>query len=193
MPKSTRERVLETTCDLLEVQGYHATGLNQIIEESGTPKGSLYYYFPGGKEALAAEAIQKTGEEVEARIVESLDAVTDPARAVRCFIKTLARHVAASEYRAGGPITTVALEVATTSERLNSVCRETYDRWQQAFKAKLIDGGAADAEAVQLSTLIIAALEGAIILSRTRRDTAPLQAVAEQLERLVAAQTGGQP
>ena len=65
---STKERFIETTCQLMEDQGYHATALNQIIEESGAPKGSLYYYFPGGKEELAAEAIQHIGDVVNQRI-----------------------------------------------------------------------------------------------------------------------------
>ena len=39
---STRDQIIEKTCELLEAQGYHATGLNQILAESGAPKGSLY-------------------------------------------------------------------------------------------------------------------------------------------------------
>jgi TetR/AcrR family transcriptional regulator, lmrAB and yxaGH operons repressor len=54
--KPTRDQIIQTTCTLLESQGYHATGLNQILKESGAPKGSLYYYFPQGKEELAEEA-----------------------------------------------------------------------------------------------------------------------------------------
>ncbi len=53
---STRDQIIEATAGLLETQGYRATGLNQIIEESGAPKGSLYYYFPGGKEEFSTEA-----------------------------------------------------------------------------------------------------------------------------------------
>ncbi len=40
---STRNQIIETTCDLLESQGFHGTGLSQIIKESGAPRGSLYY------------------------------------------------------------------------------------------------------------------------------------------------------
>ena len=52
-----REQILKTTCDLMEKQGYHGTGLNEIVKESGSPKGSLYHYFPDGKEQIVAEAV----------------------------------------------------------------------------------------------------------------------------------------
>ena len=51
---TTREQIIEKTCELIELQGFNATGVNQIIRESGTPKGSLYYHFPGGKEELGS-------------------------------------------------------------------------------------------------------------------------------------------
>ncbi len=57
---STRDHIIDTTSQLLEQQGYFATGLNQIVQESGAPKGSLYYYFPEGKEELTAEAIERS-------------------------------------------------------------------------------------------------------------------------------------
>ncbi len=64
----TRSQILITMARLIEKQGYHATGLNEIIRESGTPKGSLYYYFPDGKEQIGAEAILESGKVISTRL-----------------------------------------------------------------------------------------------------------------------------
>jgi len=181
-----RDQIIETTCELLEVQGYHATGLNQIIKESGSPKGSLYYYFPGGKEELTAEALSRVGQMVLERIRYNLGLADDPAEAVRAFIERIAQQVEASGYRAGGPITTVALETASSNDRLREVCQQIYTSWQLAFVEKLARGGVEPERAERLATLIIAAIEGGIILCRTRRSPQPLLAVSEEIGRLVA-------
>jgi len=100
---STRDQIIEKTCELLELQGYHATGLNQIIKESSTPKGSLYYHFPGGKEALAIEAVTRVGEIVLKRIRDNLAQIDDSAEAITAFIKNIAFNVERSGFRAGAP------------------------------------------------------------------------------------------
>lgn len=182
---TAREHIIEATCELLEMQGYHATGLNQIIKESGSPKGSLYYYFPGGKEALTAEAIQHVGRMVEARIRGSLAQIDDPAKSVETFILHVAHNVELSGYRAGGPITTVAMETASSSDRLREECRIIYASWQNAFTDKLRGGGMAEERAAALAGTIIAAIEGGIILARTNRSPEPLRHVAEHMGMLV--------
>ena len=182
-----REQIIETTCQLMEMQGYHATGLNQILAESDAPKGSLYYYFPDGKEGLAIEAIAHTGSMILSRIEESMAAYEDAAEAVRQFILNLAFYVEKSDYQAGGPITAVALESASTNERLTAVCHETYQSWQNAIEEKLRANDFMPDRAQRLAALIIAALEGGIILSRTERSQRPLQAIAEEIYLLLKA------
>lgn len=59
---NTREKFIETASNLFEIKGYNATGLNEILQESGAPKGSLYYHFPNGKEEIALEAIKLAGK-----------------------------------------------------------------------------------------------------------------------------------
>lgn len=184
---STRDQIIEKTCELLEAQGYHATGLNQILAESGAPKGSLYYYFPAGKEELTAEAINRTGRQVAERIKYGLAAIDDPVEAIQSFICMIAYHVEASGFRSGGPLMIVAMETAISSECLNDACREAYDLLQRAFQEKLQSNGYAEEQAVQLAIFVVSAIEGGIILSRTRHSGDPLRTVAAMLGRLLPA------
>ena len=178
---STRDQIIETTCMLLEAQGYHATGLNQIIAESGSPKGSLYYYFPQGKEELTAEAIARSGRIVEGNIRAGLAKIEEPAEAIASFVRTIAQGVETSKFSVGGPLTTVALETVNSSERLNLACREAYGWLRDAFAEKVVAGGVAPERAATLATFIVSAIEGGIILSRTNHSGDALRQVADEL------------
>ncbi len=184
---TAREQIVEATCDLLEAQGYHATGLNQIVAESGAPKGSLYHYFPDGKEELAAAAIDRTGQALASRVEAALALADDPAAAVGFLAAAIADAVERSGFRAGGPLTTVAMETATSSERINLACRAAYDRLQAAFAAKLAAGGHDPKRAAELATFVTAAIEGGIILSRTYHTGDPLRRAGRELAAILAA------
>lgn len=176
---SAKDQIVKAACDLLESQGFHATGLNQIVKESGAPKGSLYYYFPEGKDELAEAAIERAGRQVVERIAAGLAGEANPAKAIAAFVTQIAHFVELSGFRSGGPLMTVALETATTNERLNHACRAAYSRLQAAFEAKLVAGGYARSR--ELATFVTAAIEGGIVLSRVHHSGDPLRQVAEQL------------
>lgn len=182
----TRAHIIQTTSQLLEKQGYHGTGINEIIRESGTPKGSLYYYFPEGKEQITAEAVLQSGRLVSERIRAGLGASRSASKAVHDFILLIAENVERSGFSAGSPLTAVAMETATQSERINLACREAYEMLQTAFREKLLDSGFSKAQAEELGTFIVAAVEGGIILSRTFHTADPLRLVARQLKILLA-------
>lgn len=182
---SSREQILLATCDLLENQGFHATGLNEIVRESGAPKGSLYYYFPQGKEEIVAEAVRFAGQRVIEHTKAHLAEVDDPASAVCSLMDTIAQHVETSGFRAGGPLTIVAAESATTSERINQACREAYSGLRKAFAARLVAGGWDESQAGALAWSITAIIEGAIVLSRTYHTGDPLREAAKQVARLL--------
>jgi TetR/AcrR family transcriptional repressor of lmrAB and yxaGH operons len=184
---STREQIIETTSQLLEQQGYYATGLNQIVQESGAPKGSLYYYFPEGKEELTAEAIERSARTFTSIIETELARHRDPAEALYQFMMGMAEHVQASECIGGASIATVALETAGRSERLTAVCQAAYGHYQAAFASRFVAAGISPERSAQLALLIVAAIEGGFILSRTQRNAAPLRQIAADLRDLVAA------
>jgi TetR/AcrR family transcriptional repressor of lmrAB and yxaGH operons len=185
--RSARDEMIATTCELLESQGFHGTGLSQILKESKTPKGSLYYYFPEGKVELAEAAIRAAGQAVAARIAAALAGEASAGEAVRSFVLFIAEQVEASEFRSGGPLATVAMETATTNPRLNHACREAYTLLLQAFSAQLSARGFGSAQAESLALGIIAAIEGGTLLCRTFHSGTPLRQVADQLAHMLTA------
>lgn len=183
---NVREHILQTTCDLMEKQGYHGTGLNEIVKESGSPKGSLYHYFPEGKEQIASEAVLQSGKATAERIQNGLSGNSNAAKAIHDFILNIADYVESSGFAAGSPLTSVAMETATKSERINVACREAYTLLQTAFEEKLFESGFTKIKAEELGTFITAAVEGGIILSRTHHSGDPLRTVAKHLKVLLS-------
>ena len=186
---SKRDQILRTAWRLFESQGYHATGINQIIKESGVPKGSFYHYFPGGKEGLAVEAIEAISDGM-ARMVDHFCAdESDPVVAMTGMIRDIASRLEETDYREGGPLTTVALETATSNERINDACQKAYNRLHEALVNQLAAGGLSEDTARELGATIISGLEGGILLSRTFHSIEPMEQIARQIEVTILAAT----
>ena len=116
-PQGLREaararRSSRRTGRLLRRQGYAATGLNEIVSRSGAPEGSLYFHFPGGKEELAASAMERTGEELRGAIAAVIAAMPSASASLSALIDALGAGLEASGYRDGCPIATITLEAA---------------------------------------------------------------------------------
>jgi TetR/AcrR family transcriptional repressor of lmrAB and yxaGH operons len=177
----TRQRMLDTAADLFHSQGYHATGLTQLITAGGAPKGSLYFHFPGGKEQLAAEAVrlssERTGALLEAILRDAPDAVT----AIDRTVQALASFLTESDFQRGCPLATVALDAAAESEPIREACAAGYSSWHEVLAAYLVGQQLSVERSDELATVVLAAIEGGLLLARTRRDLAPLRAVATHL------------
>lgn len=183
MPRrtDTRQRVVRTAADLFRAQGYHATGLNQVLAEGGAPKGSLYFHFPGGKEQLAVEAVALAGNDLRTALAAVLAAEPDPAKALSHALDLLGRELLASDFRSGCPIATVALDAASDSEPIRVACEDVYASWHQLIAAHVGDD--------DLATVVLAAIEGALLLARTRRSLDPLHAVGARMGALLGRPT----
>ncbi|MEU5878037.1 TetR family transcriptional regulator C-terminal domain-containing protein [Spirillospora sp. NPDC047279] len=180
MANDTRERLLEASARLFREQGYAGTGLKQITAAGGAPWGSLYHFFPGGKEQLGVEAIAHSGARYE-RLFELTFARADAdvVRCVRDFFQLSVDALERSGWGDGCPIATVALEVASTSEPLRHACAEVFASWEAVFARRLAGAGLAEERAADLATYALAAFEGAIVLSRAAHDTRPLRVTAD--------------
>lgn len=86
---NSKEKILEAAAKLFQIKGYNATGLNEILKESGAPKGSLYYYFPNGKEELALEAIKLANETIVKKLKITLNKYKDPCEAIEALMNNI--------------------------------------------------------------------------------------------------------
>jgi AcrR family transcriptional regulator len=176
---NTRDRILETSAELFRRQGYSATGVKQIVTAARAPFGSLYHFFPGGKEQLGAEAIRLSGAMYELLIPAVLEPAPDPVTGVRNFFAGAAEHLRETDYADACPIATVALEVSSSSDVLRQACADVFDRWIAAGTELHEHAGLTAEQARELTIAMVAALEGAFVLARALRSTEPLDVAGE--------------
>jgi TetR/AcrR family transcriptional regulator, lmrAB and yxaGH operons repressor len=179
--RSSRDAFIDTTGRLLRRQGYAASGLNEIVALSGAPKGSLYFHFPGGKEELAIAAMERAGEQLRAAIASILFSSDDLGEALARLLDALAAGLEGSAYHDGCPIATVTLEAATDSDALRLSAETALRSWMAVIEERLLATGLDRDSAARRAVLVLAAIEGALILARARRDLAPLAAVRDEL------------
>ncbi|SDZ19514.1 DNA-binding transcriptional regulator, AcrR family [Amycolatopsis xylanica] len=172
----TRERIVNAGAELFRRNGYTGTGVKQIVAEAGAPFGSLYHFFPGGKEQLGEEVIRTSGmmylRLFEIFFVDGAELVPT----VEAIFESAAETLRETGYADACPIATVALEVASTNETLRIATADVFTAWIDHGAAGLIAKfGLAPERARELIIAIITSLEGAFVLSRALRSTEPLK------------------
>jgi AcrR family transcriptional regulator len=176
MATSTRERIMESSAELFRRQGYNGTGVKQIVAAAGAPFGSLYHFFPGGKEQLGAEVIRTSGAMYLSLLAEVAGPAPDVATGIEWFFAGAAETLVETGYADACPIATVALEVASTSEPLREATADVFDSWIGAAAAYLADAGIGTERARELALTVLCLLEGAFVFCRAQRSTEPLRA-----------------
>lgn len=175
MAAETRERIVQRSAELFRRQGFAGTGVKQIVAEASAPFGSLYHFFPGGKEQLGEEVIRSSGAVYGQLIDAFYEPGGDPVAATRDFFFAAAAAVRESDYADACPIATVALEVSSTSEPMRQACADVFDGWVDGAAERLRECGLPRKRSRALAFELIAALEGAFVLSRALRSTEPIE------------------
>ena len=183
----TRQRLVTTTAELFRRRGFHGTSLKQVTDAADAPIGSLYHFFPGGKEDLAEAVLLESGEAYRQLFELIADASPDPAAAITDFFDGAAEVLAQSGYVDTCPIGTVALEVASSNERLRQASDRVFRSWIAAAAERFTAAGIDAAEAEALAATAVAALEGGFMLARSRQDPAPLRTAGRHVRQLVEA------
>jgi AcrR family transcriptional regulator len=180
-PPRHRGAIIRAAAMLFRRNGYAATGINEIAEVSGAPKGSLYHYFPDGKDQIAEAAVRFAGAGV-VMTLEKLEQEHDSAASmILAYCKLLNGWMAKSGFRDGCPIATTLLESAPQSTDMTTAGREAFTGWCAVIARALLRDGFGKAEARRLSTLAVCAIEGALILARVEGSARPIDDVAKSL------------
>ena len=187
MAKATdsKGKTLAAAARLFRQQGYHGTALHDILTAGGSPRGSLYFHFPKGKEQIGAAALTLAGEAVRQAIAKA----AETSENAEIFLTRVARGMAAdlekSDYKEGCPIATTALETAAQSDVLGAATRNAFQKWENEIKRGLERFGMTTDDAELVATTILSQLEGALLLARTYRSLEPMHRAEQALKLLV--------
>ncbi len=183
MARSTRESILTATAELMRHKGYGAVGMKDIVQASGSPIGSLYHHFRGGKAEIARQALINAGAAYALLIPSVVDGYTDLGAALEGVFTQAAENMAATGFANMCPVASVAAEVADTVEELRTTTAQIFAGWIDGGAAYFSARGLDPGQAREVTLALIGALEGAFMLARTLRNTEPLLAAGRVLGR----------
>ncbi|MGH3349918.1 MAG: TetR/AcrR family transcriptional regulator [Nocardioides sp.] len=179
---NTRTRILDASTELFRRQGMSGTGLKQIAEVAKAPFGSIYHFFPGGKDDLAGQTIRRAGGEYRDLVLAFFADPDDLVASVATAFTAAGQVLEETEYADACPIATVALEVASTNETLRVATADVFTDWIEVGTTYIERYQVAPDVARRLIIGFITSLEGAFVLARALRSTEPLEAASRNVQ-----------
>ena len=184
LSETTRKRLLEEGVAAFLQQGYHGTGLKEVLDRVKVPKGSFYNYFES-KEDFAAAAIRHYADCFADKMQAALDGAADPMTGLHRFFEALMTDFEAAGFIGGCLIANLGGELEGSD-----ICRETlanaFRGWRDSVaetlrQAQQLGQVRTDIEAGDLADLLTEAWEGAVIRMKIERSLEPLRRVLERL------------
>jgi TetR/AcrR family transcriptional repressor of nem operon len=177
---STREHLLEIGLDLLRSTGYTATGVKEILDLAGVPKGSFYHYFPS-KEAFAGEVFQLYADG-ELRRGERIlgDHKLAPLKRLRQYFEELIAVYGQSAAISGCLVGSLSLEVADHSPKLQKQLKAVYGTWQRGIANVLREAMERgdlpkSTQSDTLAEFLLNSYEGALVRMKAEKSNRPLE------------------
>jgi AcrR family transcriptional regulator len=171
-----RARMVRSAATLIRERGIHGVGLREVVAHSGGPRGSLGRYFPGGKTQLMTEAIDVVVGEISAEVGEGITKAKTFPDAIVAFVAPWRRLLVEHDFALGCPLAATVVDAADNDE-LRVHVDELLARSRASIADVYVRFGASPSGAEEQSTVLLAAIEGALILARARRNIEPLDTV----------------
>jgi TetR/AcrR family transcriptional regulator, lmrAB and yxaGH operons repressor len=177
----TRERIVRAGMRLFRKQGYHGTGLADIVALAQAPKGSVYHHFPQGKQAIGVAVIEALGLSIVGLMAQS------KARSTRGALGDLGAQLAAVMERTNHEL--CALFSGFVAERrsnpeLGDAVARAYAMLAERFAERLRADGFTAKTALDVAQTVVMLLEGGAVLAQARQSNAPFLLAVKQAQRL---------
>lgn len=185
---SARERTVRSTALLIRERGVAATGLRDVVEHAGAPRGSLQHYFPGGKDQLVAEALAWALGWAMRPLERLAEAEADPTpeQVVDAVTRRWRSMLPREGYAAGCPIVAAIADAGSSGSLVQAAVRQAFAAWQETLErilSRLDPALDPPAEVPRIAMFVLSAIEGAVLLSRVREDLEAFTAVEEAMSR----------
>jgi TetR/AcrR family transcriptional repressor of lmrAB and yxaGH operons len=171
-PSSARQDLLEAAAELFRARGYEGVGVAELLAKSGAPRGSLYFHFPGGKEQIGAEVVERVGVEVAHRFADLNASGVDLDTFIVTVFKTTAKESKERHYEASCPMAAIAAGVSSDNPKLGAAIREAFASWEREIAAAAQARGMSRANAEIFASAMLAAMEGAFVVSKAQASSA---------------------
>jgi TetR/AcrR family transcriptional repressor of lmrAB and yxaGH operons len=184
---SAREDMLSAAVELFRARGYEGVGVAELLEKSGSPRGSLYFHFPGGKEQIGAEVVERVGATVALRFHALHESGVDLDTFIERVFKTTARECKERDYKASCPMAAIAAGVSSDNPKLGAAVREAFASWEREIALAARTRGMSEKNADIFASSMLTAMEGAFVVSKAQASSASHVNASRAMKALAAA------
>jgi TetR/AcrR family transcriptional repressor of lmrAB and yxaGH operons len=184
---SAREDMLSAAIELFRSRGYDGVGVAELLQKSGAPRGSLYFHFPGGKEQIGAEVVERVGLTVAGRFRELAMSDVDMHAFVERVFKTTARECKDRDYKASCPMAAIAAGVSSDNPKLQAAIRDAFASWEREIATAAEMRGMTTKNADAFASSFLAAMEGAFVVSKAQGNSTAHVNASRAMQALAAA------
>jgi TetR/AcrR family transcriptional regulator, transcriptional repressor for nem operon len=186
---ATRDQILDAASRLIHLRGYHCTSLDDVLKETGIGKGNFYYYFKS-KEDLGYAIIDRVIKTFVDRTLEPAfgDVTGNPLDQIAAFLDHVLAAQRARNGIGGCPMGNLACELSDVHEGFRQRLAQIFTLWHARVTAALERGQATeqlrpDFDPVGAAQFLVAALEGALLMTKVTRDIFVLETCTDELKK----------
>ena len=181
---ATRERILDAAMDVFQRRGYHATSVQDLLDASGVPGGSMYHCFPTKKGLALAVIGERVMQAVESTWIEPVRSAKAVEAAVIGVFRGVADGIDRNRAVVGCPVTNLAVELSGVDRDFQRALDRAYGAWERALRERFGERRS-PRQAAALATLVVASFAGAMSLAKTANSSLPLRQCAERLREVL--------